>query len=118
MTYPPEVGANPTGNNDTMREAVLHVMKAASFLVFFQAYLVAPLNPSRRGLAMGLNSFSLFTGFGLGALAFEPLMKYGFNTALAVFALIQMCLAILAVPLIRGEDSSAGGHSLIPTATR
>ncbi len=44
------------------------------------------LNPSRRGLAMGLNSFSLFSGYGLGALAFEPLLKYGFSTALAVFA--------------------------------
>ena len=69
------------------------------------------LNPSRRGLAMGLNSFSLFSGFGLGALAFEPLLKYGFGTALAVFALVQLCLAILAVPLFRGEDSSAGDHS-------
>jgi predicted MFS family arabinose efflux permease len=38
------------------------------------------LNPSRRGLAMGLNAFSLFSGFGLGALAFEPLLKYGFDT--------------------------------------
>jgi len=69
------------------------------------------LNPSRRGLAMGLNAFSSFSGFGLGALAFEPLLKYGFDTALAVFALVQLCLAILAVPLFRGEDSSAGDHS-------
>ena len=71
------------------------------------------LNPSRRGLAMGLNSFSLFSGFGLGALAFEPLLKYGFGAALGVFALVQLCLAILAVPLFRGEDSSAGDHSEI-----
>jgi predicted MFS family arabinose efflux permease len=71
------------------------------------------LNPSRRGLAMGLNAFSLFSGFGLGALAFEPLLKYGFDTALAAFALVQLCLAILAVPLFRGEDSSAGDHSEI-----
>jgi hypothetical protein len=71
------------------------------------------LNPSRRGLAMGLNAFSLFSGFGLGALAFEPLLKYGFGVALAVFALVQLCLAILAVPLFRGEDSSAGDHSEI-----
>lgn len=69
------------------------------------------LNPSRRGLAMGLNSFSLFSGLGLGALAFEPLLKYGFSTALAIFALVQLCLAILAVQLFRGEDSSAGNHS-------
>lgn len=69
------------------------------------------LNPSRRGLAMGLNSFSLFSGFGLGALAFEPLLKYGFGAALAVFALVQICLAILAVHLFRDEDASAGDHS-------
>jgi MFS family permease len=71
------------------------------------------LNPSRRGLAMGLNAFALFSGFGLGALAFEPLLKYGFGTALAAFALAQLCLAVLAVPLFRGEDSSAGDHSEI-----
>jgi predicted MFS family arabinose efflux permease len=69
------------------------------------------LNPSRRGLAMGLNSFSLFSGLGLGALAFEPLLKYGFDTALAVFAFVQLCLAILAAHLFRGEDSSAGDRS-------
>lgn len=37
------------------------------------------LNPSRRGLAMGMNAFVVFTGYGLGALAFEPLLKFGFN---------------------------------------
>jgi hypothetical protein len=45
------------------------------------------------------------------ALAFELLLKHGFHTALAVFALVQLCLAILAVRLIRGEDSSAGDRS-------
>ena len=69
------------------------------------------LNPSRRGLAMGMNSFSLFSGFGLGALAFEPLLKYGFGTALAVFAVAQLCLAIAAVSLFGDEDASAGDHS-------
>ncbi len=69
------------------------------------------LNPSQRGLAMGLNSFSLFSGFGLGALAFEPLIKYGFSTALAVFVAFQLCLAMLAIPLFWDEDSSAEDHS-------
>jgi len=69
------------------------------------------LNPSRRGLAMGLNSFSLFSGYGLGALAFEPLLKYGFSTALAVFSAFQLCLAMLAIPLFGAEDSSAEDHS-------
>jgi membrane protein implicated in regulation of membrane protease activity len=60
---------------------------------------------------MGMNAFCLFCGFGLGALAFELLLKHGFRTALAVFAVVQLCLAILAVQLFRGEDSSAGDHS-------
>jgi predicted MFS family arabinose efflux permease len=75
------------------------------------------LNPSRRGLAMGLNSFSLFSGYGFGALAFEPLLKYGFDTALAVFAGAQLCLAMLAIPLFRGEDSSAGDHLRAPASS-
>jgi membrane protein implicated in regulation of membrane protease activity len=60
---------------------------------------------------MGMNAFSLFCGFGLGALAFAQLLKHGFRTALAVFSLVQLCLAILAVQLFRGEDPSAGDHS-------
>ena len=75
------------------------------------AGIITSLNPSRRGLAMGMNAFSLFCGFGLGSLAFELLLKHGFRTALAVFAFVQLCLAILAVKLFRGEDSSAGDHS-------
>jgi hypothetical protein len=58
-----------------------------------------------------MNAFSLFCGFGLGPLAFELLLKHGFHTALAVFAFVQLCLAILAVQMFRGEDSSAGDHS-------
>ena len=61
------------------------------------AGIVTSLNPSRRGLAMGMNAFCLFCGFGLGPLAFELLLKHGFRTALAVFAVVQLCLAILAV---------------------
>lgn len=58
------------------------------------------LNPFRRGLAIGAEFLLLFSGFGLGALAVEPLLKFGFGTALAVFALVQLCLAIVAVLLI------------------
>jgi MFS family permease len=44
MTLPqPEDGPPGAGSK---REAVLHVMAAAAFLVFFQAYLVAPLIPA------------------------------------------------------------------------
>jgi predicted MFS family arabinose efflux permease len=69
------------------------------------------LNPSRRALAMGMNAFVVFTGYGLGALAFEPLLKFGFNQALAVFAVAQLMLALLAIPLLRDEDSSAEDRS-------
>jgi len=49
--------------------------------------------------------------FRLGPLAFELLLKHEFSTALAVFACVELCLAILAVWLFRGEDFSAGDHS-------
>jgi predicted MFS family arabinose efflux permease len=73
--------------------------------------IITSLNPSQRGLAMGMNAFCLFCGYGLGALAFGLLLKHGFHTALAVFAIVQLCLAILAGKLFRGEDASAGDHS-------
>jgi len=56
---------------------------------------------------MGMNAFVLFSGFGLGAMAFVGLLKFGFTAALAVFASGQLVLAFLALPLFRTEDSSA-----------
>jgi predicted MFS family arabinose efflux permease len=72
------------------------------------AGIITSVNPARRGLSMGMNAFVLFGGFGLGTLAFEIPLRHGFNAALAVFAVAQLCLGLLAVPLFRGEDSSAG----------
>jgi predicted MFS family arabinose efflux permease len=72
------------------------------------AGIVTSVNPARRGLSMGMNAFVLFGGFGLGTLAFEIPLRYSFNTALAVFAVAQLCLGLLAVPLFRGENPSAG----------
>jgi predicted MFS family arabinose efflux permease len=72
------------------------------------AGIITSVNPARRGLSMGMNAFVLFGGFGLGTLAFEIPLRYSFNTALAVFVVAQLCLGLLAVPLFRGEDSSAG----------
>lgn len=77
------------------------------------AGIITSLNPPRRGLALGMNAFSLFCGFGLGPAAFGLLLKHGFRTALAVFAFVELCLAILGVWLFRGEDSSAGDRSMI-----
>ena len=73
MSYPPEVGASPTGDYVSKREAVLHVMAAASFLVFFQAYLVAPLIPS---LSI---EFHASTDF-LGMLVPAYMLPYGIST--------------------------------------
>ena len=75
------------------------------------AGIITSVAPARRGLAMGMNAFVLFTGFGLGALAFETLLKHGFTTALAIFSSVQLALALLAIPLFGNEDSAAGDHS-------
>ena len=73
MSYPPKVEASPTGDYVSKREAVLHVMAAASFLVFFQAYLVAPLIPS---LATEFHASPAF----LGLLVPAYMLPYGIST--------------------------------------
>jgi MFS family permease len=70
--------------------------------------IITSVNPARRGLAMGMNAFVLFSGFGLGTLIFEVILRSGFTIALAVFAAAQLCIGILAIPLFSGEDSSVG----------
>lgn len=75
------------------------------------AGIITSVAPARRGLAMGMNAFVLFTGFGLGALVFEALLKHGFTIALAVFSGVQLVLGLLAIPLFCNEDSAAGDHS-------
>jgi len=64
------------------------------------------LNPAHRGLAMGMNAFAVFTGYGLGPLLFELLLKRGFNQALIIFSVAQFLLGALAIPFLRDEDSS------------
>jgi len=75
------------------------------------AGIITSVTSARRGLAMGMNAFVLFTGFGLGALAFEAILEHGFTTALAVFSGVQLVLGLLAIPLFSNEDSAAGDHS-------
>lgn len=58
------------------------------------------------GQAMGLNVFSLFTGFGIGSLLFGELLKLGFNQVLFIFAAIQVLLTIVAVRLFRIEGKT------------
>ncbi len=64
--------------------------------------------PAQRGLAIGLNVFSLFVVFGLGSLVFKGLLHFGFATALAVFGVAGLLAAVVAVTLFRTE--MAGGQ--------
>jgi hypothetical protein len=75
------------------------------------AGIITSLNPGRRGLAMVMNAFVLFSGFGFGSLAVQGLLRFGFVAALAVFAVVELCLSLLATLLFRDEDSSAGDYS-------
>ena len=59
---------------------------------------------SQRGLAMGLNVFLLFTGFGVGSLIFGAMLTLGFERALGWFGTIVLIAAAIAVPLFRDEQ--------------
>ena len=68
------------------------------------AGIVTSLDPQRGGQAMGLNVFSLFTGFGFGSLLFGWCLHLGFKNALVVFSMTQGIAAIAAVVLFRAEQ--------------
>ncbi|WP_406689390.1 MFS transporter [Saccharopolyspora sp. ID03-671] len=60
--------------------------------------------PGHRGQAMGLNVFTLFTGMGIGSLAFQALLlPAGFPVALTVFGAAATVATAAAVPLFRHE---------------
>ncbi|MBS7542493.1 MFS transporter [Ancylobacter oerskovii] len=65
--------------------------------------IVTTLGGKRAGQAMGLNVFTLFVGFGLGSLAFGALLTFGFVTAFAIFAGVELLIGIFAFALFRGE---------------
>lgn len=68
------------------------------------AGIVTDLSP-KRGLAMGLNVFTLFTGFGLGSLIFSGALRFGLESAYLLFGAAAMVAALLAVPLFRSEGA-------------
>jgi len=72
------------------------------------AGIITSVNPARRGLSMGMNAFVLFSGYGLGTLIFEVVLRSGFTISLTIFAAAQLCIGFLAIPLFSGEDSSVG----------
>ena len=63
------------------------------------AGLVTIIGGERKGLAMGLNVFTLFVGSGLGSLLFGHLLRWGFGTALASFAALQLVGSLLSLRL-------------------
>ena len=67
------------------------------------AGIITGLDPGRRGQAMGLNAFVLFTGMGLGSLAFGQLMHVanGYGFPLAMFALVIGALGLATPVLLR-----------------
>jgi predicted MFS family arabinose efflux permease len=67
------------------------------------AGIVTALGGKRPGQAMGLNVFLLFTGLGLGSFVFGELLRADLSTALLVFAVGEVALAVLAIPLFRAE---------------
>jgi len=67
------------------------------------AGIVTALGGKRGGQAMGLNVFTLFTGFGIGSLLFGEALHLGFGSALAIFSAVQLGAAAAALPLFRSE---------------
>ena len=59
--------------------------------------------PGHRGQAMGLNVFTLFTGFGIGALLFQAALTAGFPAAYLLFGATAALAATVAIPLFTTE---------------
>ena len=68
--------------------------------------IVTSLGGKRPGQAMGLNVFMLFVGFGLGSLIFGTMLRFGFGTALGVFATAELVAAVCSLRLFRSEIPS------------
>lgn len=61
----------------------------------------------KTGLAMGLNVFALFVGFGIGSLVFSGVLQFGLGVALIFFGGAALIGALAAVPLFRTETRAA-----------
>ena len=72
------------------------------------AGIITSINPGRRGMAMGLNGFMVFTGFGLGSLLFQIALRWGFGDALTIFVTTQIVLGVIGLYLFRNETPHAG----------
>ena len=72
------------------------------------AGIVTDLSPNK-GQAMGLNVFTLFTGFGLGSLIFSAALGLGLGPALVLFGVLELGAAVAAIRPFRGEVSPVAG---------
>jgi predicted MFS family arabinose efflux permease len=84
------------------------------------AGIVTDLSGSR-GQAMGLNAFTLFIGFGLGALLFQAALTAGFAFAYIVFGAATAVAAAAAIRLFTAErpaSATAEGRMLAPVWQR
>src|SRR5699024_11769202 len=59
-----------------------------------------------RGVAMGLNVFMLFIGFGLGSLIFSGVLQWGISTAFVVFGIVALFASALERHKIRLDRKS------------
>lgn len=66
------------------------------------AAIVTDLTP-KRGLAIGVFAFSLFTGFGLGSLVFGGMLGYGLGTAFFAFGFVAVVGAFCSGFLFKSE---------------
>lgn len=66
------------------------------------AGIVTNLHPNR-GVAMGINVFMLFVGFGLGSLFFSGILQWGIMTAFIVFGIAALFAALIAFQLFKIE---------------
>jgi predicted MFS family arabinose efflux permease len=73
------------------------------------AGIVSSLDPKRRGQAMGFNAFSIFLGFGLGAVVFQNLVLMSLSTALLGFGVVQLSLGLIGFYCFR-EERAGGAH--------
>jgi predicted MFS family arabinose efflux permease len=73
--------------------------------------IVTSLGGKRPGKAMGLNVFMLFVGFGLGSLIFGELLRFGYGTALGLFAVGEGLMTLAAVSLFRSELPQAPANT-------
>lgn len=58
----------------------------------------------KQGLAMGLNVFALFAGYGIGSILFWLALDLGFLLAFTVFGMFAILLGVFSIPLFKNVE--------------